>query len=193
MLLAVIDLGDTYRRLARPWTPDELAAHFDRASQHGRRRAASPEGARPIPQLAHAIPPAATASTTIHMLHALPQPADGDLPEQLLKLARRNVADALHACEHALESEAAERGYNTREWLPAVYDITGHLLSSARLDTEPPTIVHTTQEEISWLSRAIAELDEDSEEVPTSLAETLSRLLVVWIFTDAALGNREAG
>jgi hypothetical protein len=49
MLLAVIDLGDTYRRLARPWTPEDLAAHYDRASQHGLRRAASPEGARPIP------------------------------------------------------------------------------------------------------------------------------------------------
>jgi hypothetical protein len=127
------------------------------------------------------------------MLQALPQPADGDLPDQLLKLAQRNVADALHACERALKLGAAERGYNTDEWLPTVYDIAGQLLRSARLDTEPPTIAHTTQEEISWLSRAIAELDEDSEEVPTSLAETLSRLLVVWIFTDAALGNREAG
>jgi hypothetical protein len=191
MLLAVIDLDDTYDQRARPWTPEDLAAHYDRASQHGRRRAVSPEGARPIPQLASAIPPAATASTTIHTLHALPRPVDGDLQEQLVTLARRNVADALHACEHALESDAAERGYHVDEWLPTVYDITGHLLSSARLDTEPPTIVHTTQEAISWLSRAIAELDEDSEEAPSSLAETLARLLAVWTFTDAALPNRQ--
>jgi hypothetical protein len=191
MLLAVIDLGDTYRQLARPWTPEDLAAHYDRARQHGRRRRAPrPEDARPIHQLTQAIPPAATLSTTIHMLHALPKPVDRDLPEQLLKLARRNLADALHACEHALESDAAERGYNAAEWLPTVYDIAGPLLHSAHLNTEPPALVRIAQEAISWLSRAITELDEDSDEAPASLAETLARLLAVWTFTDAALRDQ---
>jgi hypothetical protein len=50
--------------------------------------------------------------------------------------------------------------------------------------------VQAAQEAISWLSRAIAELDESSEEAPTSIAETLARLLAVWTFTDAALGQR---
>jgi hypothetical protein len=71
-----------------------------------------------------------------------------------------------------------------------VYDIAGPLLQSVRLDTEPPTLVHVTQEAISWLARAIAELDEGSDEAPTSLAETLARLLAVWTFTDAALRER---
>ncbi len=68
-----------------------------------------------------------------------------------------------------------------------MYDIAGSLLQSARIDTEPPTVVQAAQDAISWPSRAIAELDEDSQEAPTSLAETLARLLAVWTFTDAAL------
>lgn len=40
-----------------------------------------------------------------------------------------------------------------------------------------------SQDAISWLSRAIVELHEDSFEAPTSLAETIARLLAVWILT----------
>jgi hypothetical protein len=36
----------------------------------------------------------------------------------------------------------------------AVYDLTADLLRSARLDTEPPTIVQLSQEAIIWLSRS---------------------------------------
>ena len=69
-------------------------------------------------------------------------------------------------------------------------DIAGPLMQSARPDTEPPTLVQVAQEAISWLARAIAELDQGTEEGPTSIAETLARLLAVWTFTDVALGHR---
>ena len=73
-----------------------------------------------------------------------------------------------------------------------MYDIAGPLPRSARLDIEPPTLVHVAQEAISWLSRAIAELDEHSEEATASLAETLAHLLAVWRFTDVARTDGEA-
>ena len=73
-----------------------------------------------------------------------------------------------------------------------MYDIAAALLRSAGLDNEPPTLVQTAQDAISWLSRTIAELDEHWEETPTSLAETLAHLLAVWAFTDAALQQRES-
>jgi hypothetical protein len=187
----VIDLEDTYGRLARPWTQDQLAARYQGARRDGGDLAGGPELARPIRLLAAAIPPSATISTAIHMLHALPKDVHGDLPEQLLDTAQRNAAHALHRCHHALEREGADHSYRAKEWLPTVYDIAGPLLHSARLDTEPPTLVQIAQEEISWLSRAIAELDEDPDEAPTSLAETLARLLAVWTFTDAALPNHQ--
>jgi hypothetical protein len=136
------------------------------------------------------MPPAATVNTAIHLLHALPKDAEGGLPEQLLEIAHRNAAGALDRCHEAFELDGAHRGYSVDEWLPIVYDIAGPLLQSARLDTEPPTLVQITQEAISCLSRAIAEFDEGSKDAPTSLAETLARLLAVWTFTDVALGHR---
>jgi hypothetical protein len=188
----VIDLDDTYGRLAHPWTHEQFAVHYQ-AAQDAECVAGGPEFSRPIPGLATAIPPSATVSTAVHMLHALPKEVGSELPEQLLEVAHRNVADALHRCHRALELDGAKHGYHADEWLPTVYDIAGPLLESARLDREPPTVVQTAQDAISWLSRAISELDGGSEEAPSSLAETLARLLALWIFAEAALENRETG
>ena len=52
--------------------------------------------------------------------------------------------------------------------------------------------MQVTQEAISWLSRAIAELEKSSEEAPTSLAETLARLLAVWTFASVARDRAES-
>jgi hypothetical protein len=185
----VNDLDDIYRRLATPRTQQDLADDYRAARRQGGISAAgsAPELARPIPLLAAAIPPAATVNTAIQTLHALPKTVEGDLPGQLLEIAHRNAVDALDCCQRALELDGADHGYHAEEWLPTVYDIAGPLLQSARLNVEPPTLVQVTQEAISWLSRAIAELDQSSEEAPTSVAETLARLLSVWIFTDLAL------
>ena len=188
----MIDLDDIYGRLAHPWTREQFAAHYQTAEDGGC-LAGDPEFAHPIPELATAISPAATVSTAIHMLHALPREVGSELPEQLLAIAHRNVADALHRCHRTLELDGAKHGYHADEWLPTVYGIAGPLLESARLDREPPTGVQAAQDAISWLSRAIAELDGGSEEAPSSLAETLARLLALWIFTEAALGNCETG
>jgi hypothetical protein len=186
------DLDDIYGRLAIPRAQQDLADDYRAAlRQCGISAAGStPELARPIPLLASAIPPTATVNTAMHTLHALPNDVEGELPGQLLEIAQRNGADALGRCHRALELDGADHGYQAEEWLPTIYDIAGPSLRSARLDIEPPTLVQISQEAISWLSRAIAELDESSEEVPASLAETLARLLAVWTFTDAAVRDR---
>ena len=189
------DLDDIYRHLAIPRSQEELADGYSAAEQHGASVASGrgPASARPIPVLAMAVPPSATVNTAIYTLHALPKDIEGALPEHLLEIAHRKVALALHLCQQALESDGSTHHYAIAEWLPTVYDTAGSLLQSARLDTEPPTLVQATQEAISWLSRAIAELDEASEEAPTSLAETLARLLAVWTFTNVALPSAEPG
>jgi hypothetical protein len=191
----VDDLDDIYARLATPRTQQDLADDYRAALRQGGISAAgsAPELARPITLLAAAIPPSATVNTAIHTHHALPSTVEGDLSGQLFEIARRNAVDALDCCHRALELDGADHGYRADEWLPTVYDIAGSLLQSARLATEPPTLVQVTQEAIRWLSRAIAELDEGSEEAPTSVAETLARLLAVWTFTDAARSGAEPG
>ena len=188
------DLDDIYRLLAAPRTQRELADDYRAAQRHGRTidAGSAPELGRPIPLLASAMPPSATVNTAIHTLHALPKAVEGGLPEQLLEIAQRNTVDALGCCHRAIELDGADHGYTVEEWLPMVYDVAGPLLQSARLNVEPPTLVQVTQEAISWLSRAIAELDQSSEEVPPSVAETLARLLSVWIFTDVALRDRRS-
>jgi hypothetical protein len=188
----VNDLDHIYRRLATPRSQQELADDYRTALRQGAISAAgsAPELARPIRLIAAAIPPSATVNTAMHTLHALPKDVGGELPGQLLEIARRNGADAIGRCHRALELDGADRGYHADEWFPTVHDIAGRLLQAARLDIEPPTLVEITREAISWLSRAIAEFDEGSEEAATSLAETLARQLAVWTFIDVALGHR---
>ena len=185
------DLDDIYRRLATPRTQQDLAEDYRTALGRGERLLGpGAELARPIPLLAAAIPPSSTVNTAIYTLHALPKDVEGELPRQLLEIAQRNVVDALGCCQRSLEVDGADHGYHAEEWLPTVCDIAGPLLQSARVDTEPPTLVRVAQEAIGWLSRAITELDESSEEAPTSLAQTLARLLAASTFTNVALRHR---
>jgi hypothetical protein len=188
---AVIDLTGTYRRLASPWTPEQLAARY-RDAQH--RRAAPPEDdteplRRPIAALAGAIPPSAALNVAIHVLHLLPQEpgvAQAHAGQELINTAAANAADALHRCHHALELDGHAHGYSAEDWLGTVYEIAARLLRTARQQDEPPKIVQDAQEQVSWLSLALLELDQDSPEAPTAITETLGRLLTLSVFAELA-------
>ena len=132
------------------------------------------------------MPPSAALLVAIHVLHALPEGAGGDLAQQLVDTAERNAADALHRCHRALELDGAAHGYSAEEWLPVVSAVAGPLLESASLSPEPPAIVRAAQEVIGHLSRVVVELDLESPEAPIGLSDTLARLLTVWVFADAA-------
>ena len=189
----VIDLDDTYRRLAHPWTREQLVARYQDAERRGDQLIASgyENESRPLPLVATAIPPSATMSVAIHVLHVLPD-VRGDLPRQLLDTTEKNAAEALRRCHRALELDGEACGYSAEEWLPVVYDIAGPVLESASRTREPPTVVEQAQTAISWLSRVLVELDQDSPETPTALTETLACLLTVWVFTDLARERHRA-
>lgn len=89
-------------------------------------------------------------------------------------------------CHHALELDGENHGYTAEGWLPTVYDMAMPLLDSARRDAEPPTVVRQAQEAIGWLSRSLVELDRSSVEATASIAESLARLLTVWLFANQA-------
>lgn len=186
----MIDLDETYKRLARPWTPEELAEHYHAAQRIGaelvRNRDDVPD--RPITLLATAIPPSAALSVAVHVLHAVPAPATSELAERLLTTAETNTADALQRCHRALELDGANHAYTPYEWLPVVYDTSAALLQSSRLDHEPPSVVRQAQDAVRWLSAAIANLDASSPEAPPALADALARLLVVHLFAEAGRG-----
>jgi hypothetical protein len=187
----MVDLEDTYRRLASGWTREQLAACYRDAEQHRARSTGDDHEplARPIAVLASAIPPAATLDVAINALHLLPRGNTGSVSEkalasELLDVAGENAADALHRVHRVLEIDGSTHDYTAEEWLPTIYDITAELLGSARLDTEPPTLVQAAQDTVSWLSRAVVELDQDSAETPNTLAEALARLLTGWVLAN---------
>jgi hypothetical protein len=185
----VIDVTNTYRRLGRPWTDDELSVRYVAANRRGEQLLGEmPDAApdRPIALLATAIPSAATLSVAIHLLHALPAGVEDELTGELLGTAETNAADALHRCHRALELDGHAHSYTADEWLPVIYDIAAPLLESLRSDHEPPSLVRHTQDAVRWLSTSIACLDQDSSETAAALADTLARLLVASAFADAA-------
>ena len=190
----MIDLEDTYRRLARPWTPTELAAHYRAAEQRGAGSSdiAQDDLTRPIALLATAIPPSATLNVAIQVLHVLPHGAWGVITQELLASAATNAANALHRCHRALKLDGQRHDYEPEAWFPMICDIATPSLQSAQRDQDPPTVVRQAQEAISWLSRAMLELDRNSAETAIALAEALSRLLVVWVFANEAQAARPA-
>jgi hypothetical protein len=184
----MIDLNNTYRQLATTWTRDQLLARYQDAEHRGAESPAETGGALSL--VATAIPPSATTSVAIHILHALLDRVPSEPQQQLLTTASRNAASALRRCHLALERDGATHGYRADEWLPVITDLANRILQSARLDEDPPTIVAQTQQAIAWLSRAIVELHDDSAEAPNTLSEVLARLLVLWIFLELARETR---
>lgn len=181
------DLDEIYKRLARTWQQDELAAWYRTAKSGDRRvRRGRRDADRALPMVATALPAAATLGVAVYVLHLLRVGAQGELARQLIENADRNAASALHHCHRALELDAAARGYTTEEWVPRICDVAAGLLSSARLDQEPPSVVQVAQDTISWLSRSVVELDQDSTEAPSTLSGTLGRLLVLRVFAQTA-------
>lgn len=184
----MINLEETYRRFTRPWSDEQLGAIYREADRRGAQVliAANEAATRPIASLAAAIPSVTTLSVAIHVLHSLPQTAPDSLGRQLLETAERNAACALHHCHRALELDGSRHDYTPDEWLPVVCERAAPLLESAQLGREPPTIVGQSQEAASWLAQAVVDLDRDSPEAAATLAETLARLLTVWVFAEEA-------
>jgi hypothetical protein len=191
----MLDLGATYSRLARPWSQEQLAAHYREANRRGAQAIEDVQEVpdRPISLLATGIPASSSFSVAIHVLHALPTSARGELAQQLVDSAGKNAADVLHRCHLALELDGRAHDYAAHEWLPVVYDVAAALLESARLDREPPSVVQHAQEAVHWLASAVINLDQDSAETPAVLADALGRLLVVSMFADAASGHGRQG
>jgi hypothetical protein len=184
----VTDLDQIYSQLARDWPQEELAACYTSAQDRGARviKNPRPDVARALPAVATALPPAATLDVAVYVLHMLRSGAQGDLAPRLVDNAEHNAAAALHRCHRALQLDGATHSYTAEEWLSVVCERASQLLKSARLNEEPPSMVREAQDVISWLSRSLIVLDQDSAETPNALSEALARLLAVWVFAESA-------
>ena len=183
------DLTSAYRQLARSWTHQELAEHYGAATRAGQRAPQDepdPQIRRPVAMLATAVPPCATLSVAIHVIHVLPPIGDSGLVDRLLERAERSSAVALRRCHRGLELDGGTHDHTADEWLPAVYDIAAALLEAARLDREPPSLVQHAEQAVSWLSRAIVDLDRDAPDAAAAIIDGLGRMLALHIFAGAA-------
>jgi hypothetical protein len=188
----MLDLGATYEQLARPWSHEQLAAHYHEPNRRGERipgRDRNDEMRRPIALLASSIPQCTSLSVAVHVLHVLPSPPRGELAQRLLDTIDDNATAALHLCHRALELDGRAHDHTADEWLPAVYDITAPLLEGARLHREPPSVVEHAQEAVHWLSQAIINLDQDASDATAAIADVLGRLLALCVFADLALSR----
>ena len=182
-------LRDTYEQIARPWTNGELAKRFDEAGRHAEQASPSGDDDRaqsPIAALASAVPALAALDVAIHVIHALPEAVDQGLLDDLLLTAEKNAATAIQRSHRALELDGVAHGYAAEEWLPAVYEIADRLLSSARLDREPPSLVEEANAAVRWLSQAIVDLDQDAPDATAALVDGLGRLLALGVFAAVA-------
>ena len=137
--------------------------------------------------LASAVPACATLSVAIHVLHVLPATQRLRARRAVARATRRNAAQwSSHRCHQALELDGRAHDYTADQWLPAVYDIAASLLEAARPDREPPSLVEHVQEAVSWLSRAIVDLDQDARDAAAAIADCLGRILALYVFADVA-------
>lgn len=116
----------------------------------------------------------------------LPATSDPGLVGQPLENVEENGAVVLHRCHRALQLDGQAHGYTADEWLPTVYDIAARLLQAARLNREPASLVHTAQEALRWLSRAIVDLEQDSPDVAPAIVDSLGRILALDVFAKVA-------
>jgi len=183
------DLSATYDRLAQPWTHEQLADHYHRAKRRGEELPECDQDQlirRPIAIVATAVPACATLSVAIHVIHVMPATGDASLVQQLFDNAEKSSAIALHRCHQALELDGRAHDYGADEWVPAVYDTAASLLTAARLNREPPSLVEQAQEAVRWLSRAIVEIDHDALDAAATVEDALGRILALHVFADVA-------
>jgi hypothetical protein len=185
----VSSLEVTYRRVARPWQPDELAERYHAAYARGASDLPSGEQPpdRPVTLLATAVPRLISLAVAANVLHVLPAAADrAPVADELHSTLDLSAAGSLHRCHLALEADGNSRGYEAEDWLPLVYDQAVHALLDASPTADPPSVVDHAQEAGRWAALAIGSLDQDAPNAPEAISDCLTHLLVVCVFADTA-------
>ena len=179
----------TYRRLARPWQPDELAERYHAAYARG--ASDLPPGDqpsdRPVTLLATSVPRLISLAVTANVLHVLPPATSGSpVAEALLSTLDITASGSLHRCHLALEADGSSRDYRPEDWLPLVYDEAMHALLDASPAADPPSLVEHAQEAGRCAALAIGSLDQDAPSAPEAISDCLTHLLVVCVFAETA-------
>jgi hypothetical protein len=188
-------LDSIYRRVARPWTAEELACRLQAAYRRG--SSDLPDGEespdRPITLLATAVPRLITLAVAAHVLHVLPDtrgPAGAGIAAELLATLDATATGSLHRCQLALEADGRSRGYHADDWSPLIYDQAAEWLEDSTAASETPPLVEHAQQAGRLAALAIGALDGDASSVPEAIADCIAHLLVVCVVADEAAQRR---
>jgi hypothetical protein len=187
----VPSLDSIYRRVARPWTAEELAVRHQAANRRGSRDLPAGEQPpdRPITLLATAVPRLISLAVAANVLQLLPdgrQEAGAGVAAGLLATIDATATGSLHRCQLALEADGHSRGDHADEWLPLTYEQAAHWLEDSSPASEPPALVEHAQQAGRLAALAIGALDRDAPSVPEAIADCLAHLLVVCVLVDEA-------
>ena len=118
-------LDATYRGLARPWQPDELAERYRATYLRGASDLppGEPPPDRPLALLATAVPRLISLAVAANVLHILPSAATGAaaLADELLSTIDQTAAGSLHRCHLALDATGHGRRRRHRRGVAAVH------------------------------------------------------------------------
>ena len=188
-------LSAAYEQLARPWTHELLDDHFRAAQRHAELLPECEQSdlvAGPIALLAAAVPASATVSVAVHVIHVLPDTGNPRPLDELVVMAQKSGAVALHRCHAALNLDGGAHNYAADEWLPVVYDVAGRLLEHAHHQGDPPSAIEHAQAAVRRLSEAIISLDQGMSDAAEAIADTMGMMLAVYVLTDVVL-DRASG
>ncbi len=189
-------LASTYSSVARSWSADELARHYDAAALRGESDLPAGEQLpdRPIGLLTTAIPRMISLAAAAHVLHVLPSGTDraaqgAAIVTQLFSTIDETAAGSLRRCHLALEADGRARGYPADEWLPYIYDETAEELGQASPTAQPPSLIEHAEQAGRWAALAIGALDRDAPTASQAIADCLTHLLFVCVLADIATGR----
>jgi hypothetical protein len=187
----VNSLDATYRDLARRWRPDELAERYRAAYRRG--AGDLPPGEmppdRPVALLATAVPRLISLAVAANVIHILPNAATGaaGLADELLSTIDQTAAGSLHRCHLALDATGYDPGADTaEEWLPYIYEEAAQHLRALSPTVDPPSLIQHAQEAGRYAAISIGLLDRDAARAPEAISDSLTHLLTVCVFADAA-------
>lgn len=187
-------LDSIYRRVARPWTAEELAGRHQAADRRGSSDLPAGEQPpdRPITLLATAVPRLISLAVAANVLHVIPEArgqALAGVAADLLATVDTAATGSLHRCRLALEADGRCRGYHADEWIQLAYEQAADWLEDASPAGEQPALVEHAQQAGRLAALAIGALDRDAPSVPEAIADCIAHLLVVCVLIDEAGHN----
>ena len=188
-------LDRIYRRVARPWTADELADRYQAA--YGRGASDLPVGEpppeRPITLLATAVPRLISLAVAANVLHVLPDTrsqAGAGVADGLMARSTRPPLAAFSAAISHSKPTADPAAMIPMSGCRSPSSRQPSGLSTLQPTSATPRAIEHAQQSGRFAALAIASLDRDTPSVPEAITDCIAHLLFACVFADKRRTHR---